>query len=781
MSTIGALYRWLPCVILLALAACEERAIIGTVPSLQRNVSVLGSAVTEPTPFPAASAGRLAPGLAGVVTGPAGQPVEDVLVRANLVSNHGAGLMSNGASGLVSNAASSLVRAFGLGFTVQSGAPVTRTDAVGRFFIAREALPDATASYNLEAILDDGYKAWLPDRMVDTSTVSLQLEHTGRIVGRLRAANTLVSNLEGITVVLPGTSYQGSSDRQGSFSLDHLPRGTFRLLAGKPGVGTISVASISVRPDQTTDLGALDLQFVRPTLTRITPAVVAPGMKVILEGRDLGIVTGETLAIDFPGARATGVTPLDESRLEVTVPPNAGSGNVAATVNGLVSDGLPVRVVDDLAFTAGTLRQLENRVAIPGATRSVGLKALVDRTWLKPDFPLTWEVNPPVATISALGDIRATGTGSCVVTARFGPRLKVSQTWWALSGAPEVSTHVTFTAAASGSSPHEPVRLLNDPDGSLWVLATTTERLLKVSTGPNPTFSIEAGSANSPNGMLSADTEALPGNFDRPQGLARLASGDILISDSFHHAVRVLEGGQTGRLRILAAAGATADFGNNRMEQGAFSLAFKGTSTAYLQGPAGLAVTPGGAIVVATMGSNGVFRFRPGTDRGFMLVAGGVLKGFSSDGTGYNAAFQYPFDVVALDDRTVLVAERYGPLIRSVDLETGITSTLAGSLGGHQDGDARSARFSQPAGLARGPMGWVLVSEVGNNRIRAITPEGEVLTLAGSGLNGKTDGQSLAAASFSAPHGLVWDAARQQIWVADTDNASIRVIRLPGL
>ncbi len=789
MRLIRAVSRWLPWPLLLAVTACQERAILGTVPSLQRLVPSTGpvlsveSPVTPGAPPSVPPAEPLRSGLGGLVLGPGGTPLADVLVRADLVSNHVAGLVSNGASSLVSNGAASLIQS--MGFGIQRVDPVTRTDGQGRFFISIGALPDATASYNLEAILDDGYKAWLPDRMVSTATVSMQLEHTGRIIGQLRAANTLVTNLEGITVGLPGTSYVGTSDRQGRFVLDHLPRGTFRLLAGKPGVGTISVASISIRPDETTDLGSLDLQFIRPTLMRITPSTVTPGMRVILEGQELGITSGETLTVDFPGARATLVDPIDATRVAVTVPANAGTGEVSATVNGLVSNGLAVRVVEDLAFTAGSVRYLEDRLAIPDATRSVGLTALIDRNRIRPDFPVTWEVNPPVATVSALGDIRATGTGSCVVTARFGPRLQASQTWWALAGAPIVSTVHAFLPPATGSMAHEPIRVMPDPDGSIWVLTTTTERLLKLSAAQSPTVTVVAGSSTSTtaNTMLGGPTELLPGTLDRPQGLARLASGDIVIADSFHHAVRVLEQAPApnGSLRILAAAGGTADFGNNRTETGAFSLAYKGTTTAYLQGPAGCAVTPNGAIVVGTMGSNGIFRFRPGIDPGFMLVAGGVLKGFSSDGTGYNAAFQYPYDVLAVDDRTVLVAERYGPLIRSVDLDTGVTSTLAGSLGGHQDGDARSARFSQPAGIARGPMDWIVVSEVGNNRIRAITPEGEVLTLAGSGLTGKVDGTSLAMSRFSAPHGIAWDASNHRLLVADSENSCIRAILLPGL
>jgi len=763
--------NWIHLALILGLTACQERAILGTVPSLLRPIETsvatpvpMGNSAT-PAPSRAPLGEPLPRGLSGTVFGPKGSPLEDVLVRAHLVSNASAGLVSNGASSLVSNGA-------GLGFRIQAGAPVTRTDGKGSFTIPVSVLPDATASYNLEAVLDDGYKSLLSDLMVGTATVSLQLEHTGRITGQLRGQNALVNNLEGITVALPGTSYQGSTDRQGRFTLDHVPRGSFKLLAGKPGVGTLSVASISVRPDETTDVGTLTLQFVQPELKSIVPTLGTPGTVMVIEGRNLGITSGETLAVDFPGARATAVRPIDENRVQVTVPPNAGSGELSVTVNGLVSNGISVQIVDDLAFTAGPIRPVEDRFAVPGATRSMGLKARIDRQWGPVDFPVAWQVRPAVATLSADGFITATGTGSCTVTARFGPRLEATQTWWALSDRPSIETYQTF-------EDDDPVRLLVDPDATLWILTTASEKLLKLD--PLKQKTVVAGSAGSPNTLLSAEMEALPGNFDRPQGLARLANGNIVVADTFHRAVRILETAST-RLRTYAPISGTQPTPGNPAATipAVISQVTPGIST--MESPSGIDITPDGRIVVADSGRNGIYAIKSdGSETPFQRIAGGILSGMSSDGVDYNAAFSYPYDVLALDNEKVLVAERYGHLIRQVDLTTRITTTIAGSLNGYRDGETANARFSQPVGLARGPMNWRFVSEVGNNRIRLITPEGETLTLAGSGLPSKQNDASLVLSGFNAPHGLVWDAARHQLWIADNGNKSIRVIKLPGL
>src|SRR5215217_3887306 len=84
----------------------------------------------------------------------------------------------------------------------------------------------------------------------------------------------------------------------------------------------------------------------------------------------------------------------------------------------------------------------------------------------------------------------------------------------------------------------------------------------------------------------------------------------------------------------------------------------------------------------------------------------------------------------------------------------GVVSTLAGSgAPGYSDGAARETRFADPFGVAAAADGSVYVADAGEaNRIRKVSPEGVVTTLAG-GREGFADGAG-SAASFNTPSAL---------------------------
>ncbi|MFQ5614729.1 MAG: ABC transporter substrate-binding protein, partial [Anaerolineae bacterium] len=88
----------------------------------------------------------------------------------------------------------------------------------------------------------------------------------------------------------------------------------------------------------------------------------------------------------------------------------------------------------------------------------------------------------------------------------------------------------------------------------------------------------------------------------------------------------------------------------------------------------------------------------------------------------------------------------------------GVISTLAGTgEPGYRDGSADQAQFNLPHGVALDAAGNVYVADMDNNRVRVITPDGEVRTLAGSGQLGYQDGPALEA-QFDAPNSLTTDA-----------------------
>lgn len=83
----------------------------------------------------------------------------------------------------------------------------------------------------------------------------------------------------------------------------------------------------------------------------------------------------------------------------------------------------------------------------------------------------------------------------------------------------------------------------------------------------------------------------------------------------------------------------------------------------------------------------------------------------------------------------------------------GEVSTVAGSgKAGYIDGATTAAQFNNPTGIAPLPNGAAVVADRNNNRLRLVTPDGSVTTLAGNGEAGFADGP-VANASFQSAAG----------------------------
>jgi sugar lactone lactonase YvrE len=147
-------------------------------------------------------------------------------------------------------------------------------------------------------------------------------------------------------------------------------------------------------------------------------------------------------------------------------------------------------------------------------------------------------------------------------------------------------------------------------------------------------------------------------------------------------------------------------------------------------------------------------------------------------GDGSPRVLSDPFGVATADDGTIYVADAgESNRIRKISPD-GNVITLAGGSEGFADGAGSSAAFNTPSALALGPDGNLYVADTGNNRIRKITPDGTVSTVAGSGSAGYVDGPA-AAAQFNGPIGLAI-SRDGDIYVADTYNDVIRMITTAG-
>lgn len=142
------------------------------------------------------------------------------------------------------------------------------------------------------------------------------------------------------------------------------------------------------------------------------------------------------------------------------------------------------------------------------------------------------------------------------------------------------------------------------------------------------------------------------------------------------------------------------------------------------------------------------------------------------------AAFSDPFGIAIAADGTIYVADAgESNRIRKITRE-GIVTTLAGGSEGFADGVGAAAAFNTPSALAIDVSGNLYVADTGNNRIRKVTPQGEVSTVAGDGTAGYVDGPA-AQARFNGPIGVAVDTAGN-VFVADTYNDRVRKIAPDG-
>jgi hypothetical protein len=137
------------------------------------------------------------------------------------------------------------------------------------------------------------------------------------------------------------------------------------------------------------------------------------------------------------------------------------------------------------------------------------------------------------------------------------------------------------------------------------------------------------------------------------------------------------------------------------------------------------------------------------------VLAGSGNEGFA-DGAGAAAQFNEPIGVSVDGEGNIIIADFSNHCVRKITPE-GTVSTIAGSGNeGFADGTGASAQFNCPYGVAVDGGGNVIVTDLGNHRVRKITPDGNVSTLAGSGREGFADGAG-AAAEFDSPYGVAVD------------------------
>jgi sugar lactone lactonase YvrE len=187
--------------------------------------------------------------------------------------------------------------------------------------------------------------------------------------------------------------------------------------------------------------------------------------------------------------------------------------------------------------------------------------------------------------------------------------------------------------------------------------------------------------------------------------------------------------------------------------------------------PTGIAVY-GEAVYVADRRTHTVRKIEDGK---VSTIAGVGVAGYA-DGAAAKSRLREPI-ALSVDSSGVYISDSGNNAIRKI--EGGVIRTVAGGKRrGYRDGVGQEAMFFWPTGIAVDSTGVVYVCDSGNNKMRRITPDGVVSTVAGGLVAGRSDGPGFTA-SFNFPTGIAVDD-KQGIFVADSGNNMIRRIRVEG-
>lgn len=226
------------------------------------------------------------------------------------------------------------------------------------------------------------------------------------------------------------------------------------------------------------------------------------------------------------------------------------------------------------------------------------------------------------------------------------------------------------------------------------------------------------------------------------------------------------------KIRRVTPAGVVSTFAGSGVPGGVDGV---GTAASFNR-PRQIAVDSSGTVYVAESEGHKIRKITP--DGVVSTLAGSGVQG-SADGAGSAASFRFPFGIAVDSIGNVYVGDLNNNKVRKISPD-GVVSTLAGSgASGGANGTGAAASFNRPAGVAVDVDGNVYVAEISGRKVRRITPAGVVSTLAGSGVQGSADGTGTAA-SFNSPEGIAV-AGNGNVLVADTGNHKIRSITPSGV
>ncbi len=258
---------------------------------------------------------------------------------------------------------------------------------------------------------------------------------------------------------------------------------------------------------------------------------------------------------------------------------------------------------------------------------------------------------------------------------------------------------------------------------------------------------------------------ATQAHIDGPAGLANDAAGGLYIGES-----------SGGRVRYVDPSGVISTVVGGGNGDGLPA------DVAKVE-PQRMTFDRDGNLLISDRGTNSVRRIDALTNVTSTLAGSGVY-GYSGDGGLATAAkLAYPTGLAADNDGNVYVVDQLNQRVRRID-RNGVITTFAGNGSSGYGGDggpATSARLNYPQGATLAPDGSLVIADSSNQRVRRVSPQGIITTIAGNGLLGYSgDGVAATSTRLSNPTDVAYDDAGN-LYIADRNNCRVRLVDVNGI
>jgi sugar lactone lactonase YvrE len=327
--------------------------------------------------------------------------------------------------------------------------------------------------------------------------------------------------------------------------------------------------------------------------------------------------------------------------------------------------------------------------------------------------------------------------------------------------------------AATSAELDTPNKVALDSSGNLYVADAYNNRIRKVT--PAGTITTVAGTgyvsgAQGQGGYNGDNIPATSAELSSPMSVAVDGAGNLYIADYYNERIRKVD--TSGNITTVAGNGYAPGNG-----QGGYNGDNIPATVAELNGPSDIAVDGAGNLYIADRNNHRIRKVD--TSGNITTVAGNGTPGYNGDNIAATGAeLDYPWGVAVDGLGNLYIADWSNSRVREVT-PNGTITTVAGTGTRGYNGDnipATSAEVGYVPAIAVDGAGSLYIADASNYRIRKVTPGGTIATVAGTGTAGYNgDNITATSAELDGPHGIAIDGAGS-LYIAEDYGNRVRKV-----